>query len=156
LIEIVDIVSSAIRSKMMSGTQDRNTKPEILVRKALHAQGYRFRLDCKDLLGKPDIVLQKPRAVILVHGCFWHVHRRCKLARIHSTKIEFWTAKLQANAIWGEIVHSRLLALEWHVLTIYERHLQSTSPEVLKSEFARGIQGGEFSENFNALPTVTA
>ena len=96
---MADIVSSVIRSRMMSGIQARDTKPEILVRKSLHAQGYRFRLHRKDLPGKPDINLPRLRTVILVHGCFWHMHMSCKLARIPSRRTEFWTAKLRANAL---------------------------------------------------------
>jgi DNA mismatch endonuclease, patch repair protein len=108
---MTDIVSSAVCSRMMSGIQARDTKPEILVRKALHAQGYRFRLHRKDLPGKPDIVLPRSSAVILVHGCFWHMHKGCKLARIPSTRTEFWSAKLHANAMRDQTAHSRLLAL---------------------------------------------
>lgn len=153
---MADIVSSAVRSRMMSGIQARDTKPEILVRKALHAQGYRFRLHRNDLPGKPDIVLPRFRAVILVHGCFWHMHKGCKLARIPSTRTEFWSAKLHANAIRDETAHCRLLALGWRVLTIWECYLKSTSPEVLQADLARWISGSEVSGDFNVWPTATA
>jgi len=152
---MADIVSSAVRSRMMSGIQAIDTKPEILVRKALHTQGYRFRIHRKDLPGKPDIVLPRFRAVILVHGCFWHMHKSCKLARIPSTRTEFWSAKLHANAIRDQTAHSRLLALEWRVLTIWECYLKSTSPEVLQADLARWISASEVSGYFNAGPTAT-
>ena len=153
---MADIVSSAVRSRMMSGIQAKDTKPEILVRKALHAKGYRFRLHRKDLPGNPDITLAKFRTVIFVHGCFWHMHKGCKLARIPSSRTEFWTAKLRANAKRDETAESRLLALGWRVLTIWECYLKSTSPEVLQADLARWISGSEVSGDFNVLPTATA
>jgi DNA mismatch endonuclease (patch repair protein) len=152
---MADIVSSAVRSRMMSGIKAIDTKPEILVRKALHTQGYRFRIHRKDLPGKPDIVLPRFRAVILVHGCFWHMHKSCKLARIPSTRTEFWSAKLHANAVRDQTAHSRLLALEWRVLTIWECYLKSTSPEVLQADLARWISASEISGDFNVGPTAT-
>jgi DNA mismatch endonuclease (patch repair protein) len=71
---MADIVDKATRSRMMAGIRGKNTKPELLVRRALHAEGFRFRLHVKDLPGKPDIVLPRYKAVIFVHGCFWHGH----------------------------------------------------------------------------------
>jgi DNA mismatch endonuclease (patch repair protein) len=153
---MADIVSSAVRSRMKSGIHARDTKSEILVRKALHAQGYRFRLHRKDLPGKPDVVLPRFRAVILVHGCFWHMHKGCKLARIPSTRTEFWSAKLHANAMRDETAHCRLLALGWRVLTIWECYLKSTSPEVLQADLVRWISGSEVSGDFNVWPPATA
>ena len=153
---MTDIVSNAVRRRMMAGIQARDTKPEILVRKALHSQGYRFRLHRKDLPGKPDIVLPRFRAVILVHGCFWHMHMGCKLARIPSTRTEFWSAKLHVNAMRDQTSHSRLLALGWRVLTIWECYLRSTSPQVLQADLARWISGREISGDFNVPPTATA
>ena len=87
---MADIVSIAVRGRMMSGIQAKDTKPKILVRSALYLQGYRFRLHRKDLPGKPDTVLPKFRAVILVYGCFWHMHKCRKLALITATRTEFW------------------------------------------------------------------
>lgn len=87
---MADIVDKATRSRMMSGIRGKDTKPEIFVRKTLHAQGFRFRLHRKDLPGHPDIVLPKYRAVILVHGCFWHGHEACHLFRLPKSRTEFW------------------------------------------------------------------
>lgn len=153
---MADIVSSAVRSRMMSRIRARDTKPEILVRKALHAQGYRFRLHRKDLPGKPDIVLPRFRAAILVHGCFWHMHEGCTLARIPSTRTEFWSAKLYANAMRDQTAYSRLLALGWRVLTIWECYLKSTSPEILQADLVRWISGRKVSGDFNVRPPATA
>src|SRR3546814_19544806 len=81
---------------MMSGIRVKDTKPELLVRRALHAKGFRFRLHVKDLPGRPDIVLRKHQAVVLVHGCFWHGHD-CRYFKPPSTRPEFWLAKIGRN-----------------------------------------------------------
>lgn len=135
---------------MMAGIKAKDTRPEILVRKALHAGGFRFRLHRKDLPGKPDITLPKYMTVILVHGCFWHMHKGCKRARIPSTRKDFWTSKLEANARRDEVAQSSLLAQGWRVLTIWECYLKTTSPELLQVDLARWITGSELSGNFNA------
>lgn len=92
---MADVVDPATRSRMMSGIRSKNTKPELLIRKALHARGFRYRLHC-DLPGKPDICLPKHRAVIFVHGCFWHGHD-CHLFKWPSTRPEFWKTKIERN-----------------------------------------------------------
>lgn len=84
------------------------------------------------------------------------MHKRCKLARIPSTRTEFWSAKLLANAMRDQTAHSRLLALGWRVLTIWECYLRSTSPQVLQADLARWISGSEVSGDFNVRPTATA
>ena len=91
-----DVVDSATRSRMMSGIKGKNTKPELMVRSGLHRLGYRFRLHRKDLPGKPDLVFAKHRAVIFVHGCFWHYHD-CHLFKMPSTRREFWETKIGRN-----------------------------------------------------------
>jgi DNA mismatch endonuclease (patch repair protein) len=82
----------------MSRIKDRNTKPEIIVRKALHRLGYRFRLHRKDLPGRPDIVLPKYKTVIFVHGCYWHRHKGCKYAYTPKSRVEFWERKFKENS----------------------------------------------------------
>ena len=83
---------------MMSGIGGRNTKPEIVVRKALFAAGFRFRLHRKDLPGRPDVVLPgRWRVAVFVHGCFWHAHPGCRYAKVPASRREFWEAKLTAN-----------------------------------------------------------
>jgi DNA mismatch endonuclease, patch repair protein len=105
---------------MMAGIRSKNTKPEIAVRKLLHALGYRFRLHRKDLSGRPDIVLPKWRAAILVHGCFWHGHEKCRLFRIPKSRSEFWKTKIGANIARDKLHHDRLLESGWRVLEIWE------------------------------------
>jgi DNA mismatch endonuclease (patch repair protein) len=115
-----DIVSPATRSRMMSGIQAKNTRPEMLVRRLLHSEGYRFRLHRKDLPGTPDIVLPKFKIAIFVHGCFWHSHSGCNLAKVPATRSEFWTAKLRANVTRDNAAAEKLNAIGWRVLCVWE------------------------------------
>ena len=92
---MIDVVSEKTRSLMMSSIKGKNTKPEILVRKALCAEGYRFRLHRKDIPGSPDVVLPSRKLAIFVNGCFWHAHAGCRLAKMPTTLDEFWRAKLE-------------------------------------------------------------
>lgn len=117
---MADVVSPEKRSEMMSGIRSRNTKPEILVRKWLHAHGYRFRLHRKDLPGTPDIVLPGRRLAIFVHGCFWHQHEGCHLVKLPSTRREWWQEKLGRNMLRDGRVKEELEALGWRVLVIWE------------------------------------
>jgi len=103
---------------MMSGIRGKNTKPELLIRKALHARGFRYRLHC-DLPGKPDICLPKHRAVIFVHGCFWHGHG-CHLFKWPSTRPEFWRAKIGRNREVDEQALSKLNELGWRTCVVWE------------------------------------
>ena len=93
---MIDVVDKATRSRMMSGIRGKNTTPELYIRQRLHAKGFRFRLHAKDIPGKPDIVLPKHKALVLVHGCFWHGHG-CNQCKIPATNTEFWQAKIVSN-----------------------------------------------------------
>ena len=117
---VTDIVDVATRSRMMSGIRARNTRPEIAVRRALHARGFRFRLHDHRLPGSPDIILPKFHATIFVHGCFWHRHEGCKFASTPSTRPEFWEAKFQGNKQRDNRNLEELLSLGWRVATIWE------------------------------------
>lgn len=115
---MADIVDPATRSRMMSGIRGKNTKPELLIRKALHARGFRYRLHC-DLPGKPDICLPKHRAVIFVNGCFWHGHD-CHLFKWPSTRPEFWQAKIGRNRELDAKAEAALLGMGWRVAAVWE------------------------------------
>ena len=93
---MTDVVDSKTRSRMMSNIRDRNTKPEIKIRQALHAKGFRYRLHDKKLPGKPDLVFPKYKAVIQINGCFWHGHS-CPLFKWPLTRVEFWQNKIGGN-----------------------------------------------------------
>lgn len=102
----------------MSGIRGKNTKPELMIRKALHARGFRYRLHC-DLPGKPDICLPKHRAVIFVHGCFWHGHG-CHLFKWPKTREEFWKAKIERNREVDARSMEALVKAGWRVATVWE------------------------------------
>lgn len=103
---------------MMSGIRGKNTKPELLIRKALHARGFRYRLHC-DLPGKPDICLPRHRAVIFVHGCFWHGHE-CHLFKWPKTRPEFWREKIGRNRAVDEASERALTEGGWRQAVIWE------------------------------------
>ncbi|MDG5974849.1 DNA mismatch endonuclease vsr [Hydrogenophaga taeniospiralis CCUG 15921] len=114
---------------MMSGIRSRNTVPEIRVRRLLHRQGYRFRLHRGDLPGTPDIVLPSRRIAIFVHGCFWHLHQGCRLARVPGTREDFWRAKLTRNRERDEAAIAKLRALGWRVLVVWECYLRGSKDD---------------------------
>lgn len=119
-----DVHSKKQRSYNMSKIKSKNTKPEIKVRKFLHAEGFRFRLHRKDLPGKPDIVLPKYDTVIFVHGCFWHGHQGCKYFVIPKTRTEWWLNKINRNIENDEKAHQLLKENGWKVVTIWECQLK--------------------------------
>ncbi|MBT3071888.1 very short patch repair endonuclease [Rhodomicrobium sp. Az07] len=117
---MTDIVDQQTRSRMMSGIRGKNTKPELALRRALHARGFRFRLHSGKVHGRPDLVLSKYRAVVFVHGCFWHRHEGCCYATVPATRPEFWRAKFDANTARDSAVRTRLLEDGWRVATVWE------------------------------------
>lgn len=116
---MIDVVDPATRSRMMAGIRGKNTKPEIMVRKTLHARGFRFRLHRKDLQGSPDLVLPKYRAVIFINGCFWHGHD-CHLFKWPQTRSDFWYSKIKGNIYRDQRSLDELLRLGWRVCTLWE------------------------------------
>lgn len=114
-----DIVDPATRSRMMAGIRGRDTKPELAIRRALHAKGFRYRLHGKNVPGRPDLVLRRYRAAIFVHGCFWHGHD-CPLFRLPGTRTEFWKAKIERNRERDREVAAALEDISWRRLTIWE------------------------------------
>ena len=117
---MVDIVDKPTRSRMMSGIRSRNTKPEILTRKALHKLGYRFRLDSKIGKIKPDIVLRSRKVAVFTHGCYWHQHEDCKLAYSDRNYEDKWLKKFEANRQRDQRVLEQLTEQGWRVAVIWE------------------------------------
>ena len=117
---MADSVSQAKRTEIMSSVKQRHTKPEIVVRKILHRHRFRFRLHNKKLPGTPDIILPKHKAVIFVHGCFWHQHEGCRKSRRPTSNVEFWNEKLDKNVARDSRKESELKKLGWKVLTIWD------------------------------------
>lgn len=121
-----DIVDAQTRSRMMAGIRGKDTGPELALRKSLHARGFRYRLHARGLPGRPDIVMPKHRAVIFVHGCFWHRHAHCRFATTPLTRAGFWEAKFDANVARDERVRTKLLAAGWRVAVVWECALRGT------------------------------
>jgi DNA mismatch endonuclease (patch repair protein) len=116
----MEIVEKATRSRMMAGIRGKDTRPELVVRKLLHGAGFRYRLHVRDLPGKPDIVLPRYRAVIFVHGCFWHVHDRCRFSKLPQSNTEFWSEKLGRNRLRDQVHVEALKTTGWRVLIVWE------------------------------------
>lgn len=112
---------------MMSGIRSRDTRPELVVRRWLHRNGYRFRLHRKDLPGSPDIVLPGRRIAIFVHGCFWHRHAGCRLAYNPKSNVERWQAKFQENVERDKRQQAALEALGWNSIVIWECEVRDGS-----------------------------
>lgn len=120
----MDTVTPARRSEIMGRVRSRDTKPEMVVRRIVHAMGYRYRLHAKDLPGKPDLVFRSHKKAVFVHGCFWHRHAKCSLARVPKTRQDFWLAKLDANRQRDMRNERALQDTGWDVLTIWECELR--------------------------------
>jgi DNA mismatch endonuclease (patch repair protein) len=119
------------RSEMMSRIGSKDTAPELILRKGLHARGLRFRLHRKDLPGRPDIVLPRYNTALFIHGCFWHAHEDCRYFRLPATRMEFWSKKLMGNRIRDNQARTKLLQLGWRVLTVWECATRAVSADVL-------------------------
>jgi DNA mismatch endonuclease, patch repair protein len=114
-----DVVDAATRSRMMSGIRGRNTKPEIALRRALHARGLRYRLHVKALQGSPDLVFPRFNAAVFINGCFWHGHT-CNQFRLPGTRQEFWSAKIHGNRARDSRNVEALSLVGLRVLTVWE------------------------------------
>lgn len=123
---MADVFTKEKRSQVMSAIRSKDTSPEILIRKALHARGYRYRLHRKNLPGTPDLVLRKFRAVLFVNGCFWHGHN-CSLFKLPKTNQDFWQKKIQANRDRDSTVNKMLIDAGWRVLIVWECSIRGGS-----------------------------
>ena len=126
---MADVHSKETRSYTMSQIKGRNTKPEMLVRKFLHAQGFRYKLHDKTLPGKPDIVLPKYKTVIFIHGCFWHGHKDCKYYIVPKTRTEWWLQKINGNIANDDKALKALKKDGWKIITIWECDLKPAKVE---------------------------
>ena len=122
---MADVHSIETRSYNMSRIKSKGTKPEMLVRKFLFANGFRYRLHVKNMPGKPDIVLPKYKTVIFVNGCFWHSHEGCKYYVIPKTRAEWWLNKLSNNKQRDIDNFSKLAVAGWKIITIFECELKA-------------------------------
>lgn len=125
--------------KCMSNNRARNTGPELIMRRALWHQGFRYRLNYKRLPGRPDIVLPKYRTVIFVHGCFWHGHKDCKYYTVPKTNTEFWRAKVARNQERDQEAWRKLEAKGWSVVIVWECQLKKATLDATVARVAKEI-----------------
>lgn len=121
---MTDTLTPSERSERMSRVRNKDTKPELAVRRLIHGFGFRYRLHRLDLPGKPDLVFPGRRKVIFVHGCFWHRHACCHLARLPKSRLDFWVPKLERNRKIDLLKQDELRCLGWEVLVVWECELR--------------------------------
>ncbi len=126
---MADVHEPEVRSYNMSQIKGKNTKPEILVRKFLHANGYRYRLHAKNLPGKPDIVLKTYNTVVFIHGCFWHGHKGCQYFVVPKTRTQWWLNKINRNKEKDKESTETLQKEGWNIITIWECELKKDKRE---------------------------
>ncbi len=136
---MADVFDTATRSYIMSKIRGKNTKPEMLVRKFLFANGFRYRLHDRKLKGIPDIILPKYNAIIFVHGCFWHGHKDCKYANIPKTRTEWWLNKINRNIDNSKKFIKALKKDGWKVYVIYECQLKPKTMDKTLSTLLRKL-----------------
>lgn len=119
----MDTITKEQRSRTMSRIRSRNTKPELLVRRYLYANGFRYRVNVKTLPGTPDIVLRKYQTVVFIHGCFWHSHS-CMAGRLPKSNTEFWRKKLERNQVRDRVVREQLRMMGWKTIIVWECQLK--------------------------------
>jgi DNA mismatch endonuclease, patch repair protein len=116
----------------MSGIRGKNTRPEMIVRRFLHAQGFRYRLHSGSLPGKPDIVLPKYRTVVQVNGCFWHHHAKCRYVRMPKTNPDFWRTKIMSNVARDRVNMAKLESLGWRTVVVWECETRDHLKHIVK------------------------
>lgn len=122
--EMVDTISEAMRSEVMSRVRHKDTRPEMAVRRLVHQAGFRYRLHVAHLPGRPDLVFKGRKKVIFVHGCFWHSHPGCRHARVPKSRTDFWLAKLASNRARDERNLRSLTDGGWEILVVWECELR--------------------------------
>lgn len=134
----MDTLSAERRSWLMARIPGSNTKPELAVRSLLHRMGYRFRLHRRDLPGTPDIVMPGRKAVVFVHGCFWHGHW-CKRTKMPKSRVDYWNEKIEGNRRRDARKRRKLRSLGWKVVVVWECQLKR--PERLAMKLKRSVEG---------------
>jgi len=132
----MDIWTKDKRSEVMSRIRGKNTKPELILRSNLFKQGFRYRVNSKNILGKPDIVLPKYKTVIFVHGCFWHQHEDCNEGRIPTSNIKYWQKKFAATKERDNNNILELKKMGWNVIVVWECEIEKNLEETLHTTIA--------------------
>lgn len=140
---MADVHNKATRSYNMSQIKGKDTKPEMLVRRFLHAKGFRYKLHDKTLPGKPDLVMPKYKTAIFIHGCFWHGHEGCRYYVIPKTRTEWWVNKIKGNIANDHKAEALLAEAGWKVLTIWECELKKAVLENTLTQLQQHILGTE-------------
>jgi DNA mismatch endonuclease, patch repair protein len=140
---MTDIVDTEARSRMMSGIKGKDTKPELIVRKFLHAQGLRYRLHQRGVPGRPDLVFPRRQIALFVHGCFWHRHEGCRYAYNPKSNVEKWQRKFAENSLRDAKDQQALIRMGWRVLIVWECALKAKDCEKLLSDVADEIVLGD-------------
>jgi DNA mismatch endonuclease (patch repair protein) len=128
----VDTVDTATRKRIMAAVPQKNSKPEVVLRKQLFRQGLRYRLNVKKLPGSPDVVLPKHRVAIFIHGCFWHRHQGCKLASIPTTRQDFWKNKFRENVSRDKRALEQLKTLGWRTAVVWQCEVEKSQLQVVR------------------------
>lgn len=139
---MADVVDKDTRSRMMANINSRNTKPELYIRRKLHGDGYRFRINQKKIKGTPDIVLKKYSALIFINGCFWHGHD-CRYFRLPETRREFWTKKIEGNRIRDSKNADVLLKDGWRICIVWECATRSKKKDDYVTQIENWIKSKE-------------
>jgi DNA mismatch endonuclease (patch repair protein) len=143
----MDVVSKAGRSRMMAGIRSRGTKPELALRRRLFRLGYRYRLHNPQLPGKPDIAFPGRKAVIFVHGCFWHRHQACRYSAMPASNADFWMKKFSANVERDRTTTEKLMRAGWRVTVVWECELRSASVDVTVARVAEWLEACAFDQS---------
>lgn len=136
---LADVHDKTTRSRNMSAIRSKDTKPELIVRRGLHARGLRYRLHQRNLPGKPDLVFPSRRVVLFVHGCFWHAHAGCRYYKVPKTAPERWRKKLEGNRARDMRDQSALISCGWRVIVVWECELRGGAAKRL-DELAADIR----------------
>jgi len=137
---MADVHNKRQRSYNMSQIRSKHTKPELLVRRFLHANGYRYTLHNKGLPGRPDIVLPKHKTIVLIHGCFWHGHAGCKYYVVPKTRTDWWLNKITVNKANDEKAVKFLRKEGWKIITIWECNLKPGQLEKTLASLLRKLE----------------
>ena len=139
---MIDVVDKITRSRMMAGIRGKDTKPELGLRRALHREGLRYRLHVAGLPGRPDIVLPRHRAIIEVHGCFWHRHEHCAFCTTPASNMGFWRSKFGKTVKRDKLNLEALRKLGWRVAIVWECSVKDEGAEAVARRITAWLQSG--------------
>lgn len=151
-----DTVTALVRKKIMSSVRSRDTRPEVILRKALHKRGFRYRLHQRRLPGSPDLVFPRWHAVLFVHGCFWHRHEGCRRATTPSNNSEFWADKFRHNVERDARNIAALRHLGWRVGVVWECEILPSPPVSLLDRISRFLMTPQIRTLTQAVPASRA